>query len=247
MGKPALSNQAKYGVGMLGAENTRQQSLLDMVAKTAPERVNIDYNRLNTLGKDYGYLNAMQSKALERQVDPNNAAIREGLAADMAKTQHDAATGNLPVELKNQMLRAGLTEGLGTTGNVKQGSQGLSNLGNIYGTKFLDYQNMVRQMAGQYLQANPLAAAGLDPSSAMNLFQTNQQDNANLTNSWRQQLLQAQGNSNATMSNMGGQLFSGAVNEGNSNTQAKNADAGQKIAAGAAIAGTVVLGAAAIF
>lgn len=213
---------------------------LATIGKMTPENYNPDINSLNSLANQQALLNSYQSKAAERETDPNLAAARALQQKDMLDTYQGATSGNIPVALKNQMLRAGLTEGLTSSGNVAQGSRGLADLGNIFGTNYLNYQNQIRQMAGQYLQNNPMQSAGLDPASALNLTVQGKQNNVNTNNAFKQNLAQGMLNNNANQANTANSMFSGALQEGASNAASRGALQGAWIGA----LGNVAAGAA---
>lgn len=225
------TNGASRGVGLMASNARSGNDLIGTLSQMKPENYTPDINALNSLANEQSILNSYQSKAAERQTDPNLAATRALQQQDVKNTYENAVNGNIPTALKNQFIRAGLTEGLTTTGNVAPGTQGLSNLGNVFGNNFLNYQNQIRQMAGQYLNDNPQQSAGLDPGSALNLTVQGKQNNVNTNNAFRQNLAQAMVNNQGNQSNMANSMFSGALNEGAANAASKGALQGAWIGA----------------
>lgn len=241
---PTLSNSSQYGGSLLESNNNANNSLISTLAQMRPQTYEPDINSLNKLANQQAILNSEQSKAAEAETNPNLAATRALQQSDIQNTYNNAVSGDIPVALKNQFLKAGLTEGLQNTGNVAPGTAGLSNLGNIFGQNYLNYQNQIRSMANQYLGENPLQSAGIDPSSALNLTVGGKQNTTNTNNAFQQQLGQAMVNARGNQTNLANSLFSGAVNEGNSNAAQSNALKGAWIgflgqAAGAAAKGAM--------
>lgn len=180
----SAANSISSGRKAASAAKDAQLRQDELVKNLKYEPINIDKLRSDTHAQ--ALENATQSLAMERSLQPNVAAAREGASQRVASDL--ALGGNLSPDTMNQVARAARTmgslSGAGagplTAATIGQTAEGLKQqrLGNAFGL----------------LAANPLPVAGLDPgslasaevaqNSAMNQFNASKAGiNANLINS----------------------------------------------------------------
>lgn len=108
--------------------------------------------------------NATQSLAIERQLQPEVASVRQELARQV--NEDLKAGGNLPADVVNRVSQASRV--IGAKSNV--GSGGTTPLtAGLLGMSSLDLMNQRRTAASNLLAQNDLPVAGLDPGAVASL------------------------------------------------------------------------------
>lgn len=245
--KASTSSSVQNLSPMIGTESRRGQDMLDLMQRTPPEKVHLNLNDYDKLINQFALINEYKSKAAEQETNPELAAARQLNDQDLLKTYQGTINGDLPVSVQNALASAGLENQIGTGTRIAPGSKGKATLTELYGRGTNDYVNSIRGMMSQYLASRPRQNAGLDPSSAANMRLGNVQDNANVENAFRQQLMSATMGANQNRSNLAASFGNAAAAQGAGNAAAKNSSAGATLGAVAGTAAAVIGGAAVIF
>lgn len=222
---------------MLATEGARQQDMLDLMQRTTPEKVHLNLNDYDKLINTYALLNSYQSKAAERETDPEQAAARDLMAKDFLSTYDNALKGNMPKGVQNALMTAGLEDQAATGTKLAPGSRGVATVQNFYGRGANDYINQVRGMLSDYLTRNPQRSAGLDPGSAAQMRLQETTDNANLENQFRQQNLGATVAANNNMSTLRGNIAQAMAAQSAASGANRSAGMGSMIGALTSLAG----------
>lgn len=221
------SQQTQNFAPMIGTENARQQSLLDLIAKTPPQFNPISVNDLNKLIEQQSMLSAYKSKLADRELNPEVATMRDLENKDLLSSYQGALHGDLPVGVQNALVRAGLGSAIGNGSRISPTSLGKGTAERVFGMGTTDYLDKLRSLISQKASSTPMPVTTLDPSSAGQIHIGNIKDRDTLNNQFQQQLLQATGQANNNMSNLTNSLAEASAREANANLAAKTAKQGQ--------------------
>lgn len=185
-----------YEAGMRGQIGLGR-GLAEAAAGTAPELMRADIPYLQETARREALINALSSQALERQLTPETARMREGLRQQMEQD----FSGGPSRELSNLWLRQGLQDVIGTGARTESGFARSALADRSRRDYFANRQGLQDRVAA-YLAANPSPVAGIDPGSLAGIVSQAAADNINLRNAYQQQVLgylgaQAQNVSNA--------------------------------------------------
>lgn len=172
-----------YNAGMLGSIQLGR-GLAEAAAGTPPELMRADIPYLQETARREAMINALNSMAMERQLTPETARMRTGLARQM----EEDFEGGPSQQLSNLWLRQGLQDVVGTGARTESGfaRSALADRGRR--DYYSNRQNLQDRVAA-YLQANPAPVAGIDPGSLAGIVSQTTADNVNLRNAYQQQVL----------------------------------------------------------
>jgi hypothetical protein len=187
-------------------------------------RADIPY--LQETARREALINALNSQALERQLTPESARMREGLRQQM---EQDFA-GGPSRELSNMWLRQGLQDVIGTGARTDSGFA-RSALADRSRRDYYANRQGLQDRVMAYLQANPSPVAGIDPGSLAGIVSQAAADNLNLRNAYRQQVLGALGSQTANVSGAFNQAMQMEAARAGANLSAYNQAMAQNVAA----------------
>ena len=170
---PALS-AAQLGMqSALGAQQMAQQNrLLGYAANTPLESWTPDIwgkDGMSTQAGEIAAINSFKSKELEKQTNPQMAALRQSLPGMM---QEDLSPGNWQKQMDQWAKHAGLAKYLGSgMADSTVGKSALYDAGTLEG-QAMRRANLDRAQA--YLGANPAPNAGIDVGSILGAQQAAQ-------------------------------------------------------------------------
>jgi len=184
-----------YEAGMQGTISLGR-GLTEAAVGAPPETMRADIPYLQETARREALINALNSQALERQLTPETARMREGLRQQM---EQDFA-GGPSRELSNMWLRQGLQDVIGTGARTDSGFA-RSALADRSRRDYYANRQGLQDRVTAYLQANPSPVAGIDPGSLAGIISQASADNINLRNAYQQQVLGYLGQQAATAAN----------------------------------------------
>jgi len=227
MKKTPQSNQVQNLAPMIGTENARQQSLLDLIAKTPPQFTPVSVNDLNRLTEQQALLGAYGSKAADRELNPEVALMRDLENKDLLSSYQGALSGELPVGVQNALVRAGLGAAIRGGSRISPTSLGKGSAERVMGMGTTDYLDKLRSLIMTKTANTAMPTTSVDPASAGQIQIGNIKDRDTLNNQFQQQLLQATGQANNNMSTLAQSLAESGVREAGANLESKTARQGQ--------------------
>ena len=185
-----------YDAGLRG-QISLGRGLTEAAVGATPETMRADIPYLQETARREAIINAMNAAALEREMTPETARMRTGLARQL---EEDFA-GGPSRELSNLWLRQGLSDVVGTGARTESGFA-RSALADRSRRDYYANRQALQDRVAAYLAANPMPVAGIDPGSLAGIISQVSADNINLRNAYQQQVLgylgaQAQNASNA--------------------------------------------------
>jgi len=172
-----------YGAGMMGSL-ALGRGLAEAAAGTPPELMRADIPYLQETARREAVINAMNAAALEREMTPETARMRTGLARQI----EEDFEGGPSQELSNLWLRQGLADVVGTGARTESGFA-RSALADRSRRDYYANRQGLQDRVASYLQANPMPVAGIDPGSLAGIISQTTADNVNLRNAYQQQVL----------------------------------------------------------
>lgn len=250
----ALLN-AKTAVGGQYLQN--QAGLLKFMSQMPPQRQVFDTGRLSQEAAEFGIENKIRSRDFESLTDPSAARMRHEMGSRVAELTDIAATKK---GMDDWAKKQGITTGFTGLGQSTIGKSAIYDVGTAAGRQ-ARLRNL--QLQQGYLAQTPAPVGGLDPASiiqaemaaknqnlqAMQQYQQNvlasgqrlQQSTSDWINQNLGELQQANNVAQQNKQNYEQAMYQNAVQ----NAASGNAQQGQMIGAGGAIAGAA-LGAAII-
>lgn len=214
-----------YRAGMMGTIELGR-GLTESVASVPPEMARADIPYLQETARREALINALSSQALERQLTPETARMREGLRQQL---EQDFA-GGPSQELSNLWLRQGLSDVIGTGTRTESGFA-RSALADRSRRDYFANRQALQDRVAAYLAANPSPVAGIDPGSLAGIVSQAAADNLNLRNAYRQQVLGALGSQAANVSGAFNQAMQMEAARSAANLSAYNQAMAQNVAA----------------
>jgi len=156
--------------------------------KTPEELTNRDLSKEREMFGKNAELTALESRNLERRLNPERAAMRERMDKDLASKYEASQRGELDPAVQNALAKAGLSQMFqgGTTG----GSSGIATVQTVYGKGSTDYINALQNQMMAYLDRNGQPRADLTPEEIANYHLTVDKMNVAQRNARAQQLAQ---------------------------------------------------------
>jgi hypothetical protein len=206
-----------YNAGMLG-QLSLGRGLAEQAAGASPELSRADIPYLQETARREAIINAFNSADLERQMSPETARMRTGLASQM----EEDFSGGPSRELSNMWMRQGLQDVIATGARSDSGFARSALADRSRRDYFANRQGLQDRVAG-FLAANPTPVAGLDPGSLAGIIGQVSSDNVNLRNAYQQQVLGALGAQAGNVSNAFQQQAQMEMARRSQNAQAQNA------------------------
>jgi hypothetical protein len=258
MAYPKPDYRASYGGLQIGSQGQlamlqNQAELLKSYASQAPIMQSFDATKTSQQAAEFGMDNLQRSKEFERLTNPEIAKMREELGSKVAEATNLDATKEW---MNNWSVKKGLTSGLGTDSLI--GRSAVFDQATEAGRQ-ARLQNLAIQQG--YLAQTPAPIGGLDPASIIAAEQAAKAQNLASMQQYQGNVMQGaqqlgQSTTDWINSNIG-QLQKISQSEQESkrnyeqmmlqnaqqNAASANAQQGQMIGTGGAVAGAVLMGA----